>query len=222
MVAVVSGRPVEYLEAKLGRGGGLLLIGLYGMERVGPRGRTLDQSALAWRDVVASAADAAEAEAPPGVDIERKGLSVALHTRRHPEGYSWALGWASERAASTGLVAQEGRLVVELLPPVPTDKGTIVEELAASLEAVCFFGDDRGDLPAFVALGRLREGGKHTVSVGVASAEQPAGLAGAADLLVDGPKGALDLLAGLEAGQSSSAGGTVLRHGRGQPVPPAP
>ncbi len=43
----------------------------------------------------------------------------------------------------------------ELRPPVPTDKGTVVTELAAGLAAVCFVGDDTGDLPAFEALRRL-------------------------------------------------------------------
>ncbi len=38
---------------------------------------------------------------------------------------------------------------VELRPPVKTDKGTVVDELASGLGAACFFGDDLGDLPAF-------------------------------------------------------------------------
>ncbi|HUB71429.1 MAG TPA: trehalose-phosphatase [Acidimicrobiales bacterium] len=199
LVAVISGRPLGHLEPAFAPDGRFLLVGLYGMERLGPRsqGLVVDERALAWQGTVARAADDAEAHAPPGLDIERKGLSVVLHARRHPEVFPWALEWASARAGSTGLVAQAGRLSVELLPPVPIDKGTVVAQLSEDLEAVCYLGDDTGDLPAFAALRRMRARGKHTVSVGVSSPEQPAGLAGAVDILVDGPPGALALLEGL-------------------------
>ena len=74
------------------------------------------------------------------------------------------------------------------------DKGTVVEALGASLEAVCFLGDDVGDLPAFAALDVLRSRGVHTVKVGVKTAEAPPEVLAHADLVVDGPLGALELL----------------------------
>jgi trehalose 6-phosphate phosphatase len=202
LVAVVSGRPLDYLRAHLGGVPGLILVGLYGLEREqGGRAR-LDPTALAWQEEIAGSAEAAQREAPEGVEVERKGLAFTLHARRRPEVLSWAQNWARDRAAATGLVAHPGRLSVELLPPVATDKGTVVEELAAPLDAVCFIGDDRADLPAFAVLSRLRTAGKATISVGVTSAEQPEALAGAVDLLVDGPRQVVGLLGALAVGST--------------------
>jgi len=80
---------------------------------------------------------------------------------------------------------------VELRPPVQRDKGTVVEELAGPFEAACFLGDDLGDLPAFEALRRLDA---TTVAVGVKSAEVDPRVIAAADVVVDGPEGALEFL----------------------------
>ncbi|MGH9107502.1 MAG: trehalose-phosphatase [Acidimicrobiales bacterium] len=194
VVAVVSGRPVDYMVAHLGGVEQLRLVGLYGLERYECGQRRVSEAALEWEDVVSVAARAAQEEVPAGLEVELKGLAFALHARRRPELFAWARAWADERAAMTGLVSQPGRLSVELLPPVSTDKGKVVEQLATGAAAVCFFGDDIGDLPAFAALRRLRTAGKQAISVGVASAEQPEALAGAVDLLVDGPERALDIL----------------------------
>ncbi|HSS11457.1 MAG TPA: hypothetical protein VLL25_16350, partial [Acidimicrobiales bacterium] len=86
---------------------------------------------------------------------------------------------------------------VELRPPVEADKGTVVEELASGLDAVCFIGDDRGDLPAFAALARLAAEGRDTLAIAVNSDEAPTELLAAADVVVDGPSGVLDLLEAL-------------------------
>jgi trehalose 6-phosphate phosphatase len=80
---------------------------------------------------------------------------------------------------------------------VPTDKGSVVSELAAGLRAVCFVGDDTGDLPAFAALTALRAAGVHTLAVAVSSPETPRQLLDASDLVVDGPAGVLDFLEAL-------------------------
>jgi trehalose 6-phosphate phosphatase len=82
---------------------------------------------------------------------------------------------------------------------VPTDKGTVLDELAAGLAAVCFAGDDNGDLPAFEVLGRLAAAGVATLSVAVAGNETPAAVLSGADLVVDGPKGLRSLLETLAA-----------------------
>ncbi|HLY83849.1 MAG TPA: trehalose-phosphatase [Acidimicrobiales bacterium] len=196
-VAVISGRPVAYLIDQLGSVAGLLLYGLYGLERA--RGRSVEEvgEATRWRPVVDSVAAAAEAEAPPGVGVERKGLAVTLHVRTAPEHAAWAAEWAERAAGRTGLVAHPGRRSVELRPPVDTDKGTVVAELAAGLDAVCFLGDDVGDLPAFATLTQLGAGGVHTLAIAVASDESPPELLVAADIVVDGPAGALALLEAL-------------------------
>ena len=119
--------------------------------------------------------------------VERKGLAVTLHFRRRARGRDWAAAFAAAEAARSGLVAHPGKMSWELRPPVPTDKGTVVAELAAGLGAVCFVGDDTGDLPAFEALRRLAAGGVTTLAVAVAGPETPAEVLAAADMVVDGP-----------------------------------
>jgi trehalose 6-phosphate phosphatase len=200
-VAVISGRPVAYLMDRLALppGAGVALIGLYGLETATGQAVTTLPEARPWRDVVAQVADAAEAEAPPGVYVERKGLTVGLHVRRAPQWADWVEAWAAEQARSRGLVVHAGKMSRELVPPVETDKGVVVARLARGLEAVCFLGDDLGDLPAFAALDRLAATGVHTLKVAVRSQECPPALLATADIVVEGPAGALALLQDLEA-----------------------
>jgi trehalose 6-phosphate phosphatase len=60
-----------------------------------------------------------------------------------------------------------------------------------------YVGDDVGDLPAFDALDRLAERGTAAVKVAVRTPDASPELLAAADLLVDGPDGAVTLLATL-------------------------
>jgi trehalose 6-phosphate phosphatase len=205
-VAVISGRPVAYLLERLSGAGSVVLSGLYGLERA--RGGTIEEvpAALPWRQVVERVASEAETSAPPGVRVERKGLAVTLHVRTAPERAGWVNEWAAARVAETGLVAHPGKMSVELRPPVEADKGTVVTELAQGLEAVCFLGDDRGDLPAFAALAELSARGVHTLAVAVSSDEAPAELVDAADLVVPDPEGALFLLETLLRGERGAGG----------------
>jgi trehalose 6-phosphate phosphatase len=199
-VAVISGRPAAFLVARLGAAAAPAeLVGLYGLDRTTAEGRRqdADPEAARWREIVDSVAAAAEAAAPGGVRVERKGLAVTLHFRQAPEAAAWAGTFAAAEATASGLAAHPGKMSWELRPPVPTDKGTVIAELAAGLRAVCFVGDDTGDLPAFAALTRLRDGGVVTLAVAVGGPETPVEVVEAADLVVDGPAGVLVLLEAL-------------------------
>lgn len=196
-VGVVSGRPAAFLLQHLG-GRGLVMSGLYGLERVGPAGEVeVDPDVERWRDAVRAAADRAEADGWPQHVVERKGLSVTLHYRPMPEREVEARAWAEAEAARRGLRVLPARMSYELRPPVAADKGTALADLAQGLDAVCFLGDDLGDLPAFDALDRLADGGVTVARVAVASDESPPGLLARADVVVDGPAGALALLGAL-------------------------
>lgn len=203
-VGVVSGRPVPFLRHRLecdgdARAETLWLVGLYGMER-SLAGDVADHpDAVAWRPTVSKVADMAEEDAPPGVLVERKGLSVAVHFRNAPGAGDWARAFVEQQAARSGLRVVPARMAFELRPPVEIDKGTIVRELTAGFRSALFLGDDRGDLEAFAALDEAARDGMHVVKVGVRSPEVPPELLEQADLVVDGPEGAVKVLEELDA-----------------------
>jgi len=195
VVAVVSGRPVSFLRTVLPPS--VELNGLYGLERV-HRGEPVDHpEALRWRPVVTRVADRAVAELPPGVLVEPKGLSLTLHFRQHPDLAGDVEEWASATAAGEGLDVRGAKMSVELHPPVAVDKGTVVHALADGCRAVCFLGDDVGDLPAFAALGALRRDGVATAGIAVRTPDVAPEVLDAADVAVDGPGGALEALRAL-------------------------
>jgi trehalose 6-phosphate phosphatase len=196
LVAVVSGRPVAFLREHIAVER-VVLSGLYGLELWRDGAVVVQPEALAWRPVAARVADRAAAELPAGVGIERKGLSVGLHVRAHPDLEEAVRSWAEQMAAETGLALHPARRSFELRPPLDIDKGTAVVSLSAGLSALCFVGDDRGDLAAFGALDQLSRAGVATVRVVASSPETPPEVLAAADVVVVGPEGALALLASL-------------------------
>ena len=201
VVAVVSGRPAAFLGEHLGRPAGVRLIGLYGLEEVGQvAGPTVDPAAVArWVPVMAASAEAAEASAPAGVSVERKPAGFTLNFRHAPAEEGWVRRFAEDQRDGTGAVLQPGRMSIELRPAIDTDKGTVVAALVRGCTAACCFGDDLGDLPAFEVLGALAAEGLPVARVAVVDGESPAAVAAAADLVVAGPRGALELLGALVA-----------------------
>ncbi len=211
-VAVVSGRPVAFLVDRLGldhlspgapsledQDKRIAVFGLYGLEWAGADGVVHTRAdAEGWRSAVNQAGEQARDEVGAGVMVEPKGLSLTIHWRTVPDQEQPAQLLARRLAKDWDLVSHGGRRSVELRPPVEADKGTAVTSLCEGLAAACFVGDDRGDLPAFAALDRLAASrGLCTLKVGVSSSEAPPELLAEADLVVEGPEGALAMLASL-------------------------
>jgi trehalose 6-phosphate phosphatase len=173
LVAVVSARPVGFLGDRLGHVPGLHLHGLYGLEYSADGGRTVATApeAVPYLPLMARIVDEARATFPTAL-IEDKRLSCALHYRTTPQLQPAIEEWTTARADSYGLKLQHGRMVVELKPPVDTDKGAVVRTAAQSLSGAWYFGDDLGDLPAYAALDELaRRPGFHAVRVAIANAD---------------------------------------------------
>lgn len=201
LVAVVSGRPAAYLAGQLADTP-VRLLGLYGLEEWRAGAAVPRPDAAAWQPAVRRARELLGEQLADcaGVLVEDKGLAVAAHWRNAPD--RSAAQDAVERAVTvarveTGLGRQEGKLVVELRPPVPWDKGSGVRALAdeSGLVLVIVVGDDLGDLAAFEAA--AERGG---VSVAVAHGEEtPDELRAAADLVVEGQAGVAALLDALAA-----------------------
>lgn len=179
LVACVSGRP----RAEVDR-----MVGVAGVAIVGEHGLELAPEAAAWADRIARFARDVDWPA------ERKPLSVSFHFRRaDDEAAARAyLTRVADLAAREGLVPRWGRMVLEVRPPVPANKGTAVQALVtrAGVARALYAGDDRTDLDAFHGLDALELG----VRVAVRSHEAPAELLAAADVVVDGPDGVLGLL----------------------------
>lgn len=197
LVALVSGRPVEFLRPQVPEG--VVLAGLYGLEVVRDGQRLDHPGAGAWREVVTDVARSSIDRGPAGMEVESKGLSLTLHYRNHPEIADEVREWARRQAARSGLQPRAAKMSVELHPPIEADKGTALEALVEGLDNVLYIGDDLGDLPAFDALDRLAREGVTVLRVAVAGDEAPDELVARADLLVDGPPGVLDVLRRLAA-----------------------
>lgn len=204
-VAVVSGRPVTFLAATLPPS--VLLSGLYGLELLVDGQSVEDPSVAPWREAVARAVASATEATGPGTDlagalVEGKGLSLTLHVRAHPELWPGVDALATRLAAETGLERRPAKQSVELHPPVEADKGRVIAQVLlahADTDRLLYVGDDVGDLPAFeaVAAWRAQGLGRHGVAVAVAGLESPPAILAAADALVDGPAGVVELLAHL-------------------------
>jgi trehalose 6-phosphate phosphatase len=179
LVACVSGRPAAEVET---------MLGVPGVEIVGEHGLELEPLAAAWAGRMQ--------EFARGVDwpSERKRLSLSFHFRRaDDEAAARAyLTRVADEAAAAGLVPRWGRMVLEVRPPVDAHKGTAVRALVAraGVRRALYAGDDRTDLDAFDGLEGLELG----LRVAVASPEAPAELLAAADLVVEGTAGVVELL----------------------------
>ena len=130
LVAVISGRPTAFLADVLGSPDRVVLAGLYGLERA-LRGPAHD----AWAGLIDAVVAEALAEAPPGVYVEPKGLTVTLHWRQAPEQKDWVVAFAERQHAERDLLVHEGRHERELRPPLDVDKGTVVRSLVAEHDA---------------------------------------------------------------------------------------
>ncbi|MGH2704477.1 MAG: trehalose-phosphatase [Actinomycetota bacterium] len=198
MVALVSGRRARDLERRVGADG-IRYVGLYGAE-TSTNGRvTQSPKAARWRAAATAIADEADAflarEGLAGCTVERKDLTVSIHYRNAqvPDAAQAVEAWAAQRAASDGFAATRGRMVIELRPHGMT-KARAVEDLVLeySLTRIVIAGDDAADLEMFDRVTEMLGGG--ALRVGVSSAEQPARLESASDLLVSGPDEVVELL----------------------------
>ncbi len=172
LVAVVSGRAGEDVRAR---------IGVDGVVCVGSHGLEAEPLAERWRGALA--AFAADAPWPPNA-IEAKGLAVAFHFRDRDDEAAAVreLDRIADAARDEGLVARYGRKVLEVLPPIDANKGTAVRRMLKErgLRRALAAGDDTTDLDAFAAL----DGLDVALRVAVGSAEAPAALLDAADVVV--------------------------------------
>ena len=185
LVAVVSGRAGDDVRDR---------VAVDGVVYVGSHGLELDHQADRWRQQIADFASTVPWLAS---EIELKGLSVAFHYRNRDDERAAVLELEAlaESARDEGLVARFGRKVLEVLPPVGSNKGTAVRHLleGAGFTAVLVAGDDTTDLDAFRAVEELAQ----KVRVAVLADESPSLLAEHAELVLGSTGEFLELLRAL-------------------------
>ena len=155
-VAILSGRTLAEIDHILD-GAVRPVAAVHGLDRRAPDGRNhppephpgLTEATAAFQQLATQA---------PGLLVEAKGLSVALHYRQAPDQGAIVQALARDWAVRTGLTLQPGHMVVELRTPGP-DKGDSLTDFMAMPpfqgRQPVFVGDDLTDEPAFAAARRL-------------------------------------------------------------------
>ena len=203
VVAIVTGRmPLD--ARRLVGVPGVLIVGNHGTEWLDP-----DQSEptmAADADAVGHALDEALARVPPmpGVVPDHKGVSASIHYRQapDPEEARSAIVDSLGDLEPLGLRIGHGRMIVEIRAPGLGDKGTAARAIVArfGLRGALVMGDDTTDLDMFTAVAALRGTGRlraAIVAVGGTDHDVLPEVAAAADVVLDTPADAAELLARL-------------------------
>ena len=203
LVGLVSGRSLADVD-RMVPVHGLARGGNHGLEVAAPGKDTeLVPEALPHAEAMRRfvAAHPADGLAPHGVWLEDKGASVSLHFREAPditaaEAYLQAEVDPAARAA--GLRVRHGRMILEVLPDVDVDKGTVVRQIvrASGARVALYVGDDRTDMDAWRALRALVAENDLDAAWCVVADQPEVGneVRSAADAAVQGTDGVLALL----------------------------
>lgn len=158
-VALVTGRSLSDLEHHLGPLC-LPMAGQQGLERRDAAGRLWIHAAPPAAKFTIKAALAPALARHPGLLLEDKGLTLALHYRLAPHlaAYAHRLMGASALSAGPDLELQRGKRVVEI-KPAGIDKGTAVAEYLSEPpfqgRRPVFIGDDSNDEHGFAEVNKL-------------------------------------------------------------------
>ncbi len=190
LIGLVSGRAAADV-ARLVPVAGVRIAGNHGLEFLDDDGDRWAPGVAAHLATVAAAADALEPiAARVGAWVERKGATLTVHVREAPDPDAARAALECDGVPvceAAGLAWRWGRMSLEARAPVDADKGTAIRELLRRHPAArsLYAGDDRTDLDGFAAV---------DVRVAVASDEAPPELIAAADVVVEGTTGIVDLL----------------------------
>ena len=158
-LALVSGRSISDLEGLLGARR-MPLAGQHGLERRDAAGRLWIHAAPPGAKCTIKEALAPVLARHPGLLLEDKGLTLALHYRQAPHlaAYAHRLMARVVQEAGDGLELQKGKRVIEI-KPAGIDKGTAVAEYLAESpfrgRHPVFIGDDLNDEHGFAEVNRV-------------------------------------------------------------------
>jgi len=192
LVACVTGRPAAQARAMVPVPD-VAISGNHGLEVMQGEDVTIVPQAARYMEAVHEALLVVENDGllpELGCRIEDKGITFTVHyrgSRRPDHALRYLETQIVPKLERAGLAWSFGRMVLEVRPPVPIDKGSALRRLRGRrrIGQLLYVGDDRTDLDAF------REA---TIRVAVQSAEAPPELLEQADAIVDGPKQVVELL----------------------------
>lgn len=170
-LALISGRPLGDLD-RLFAPLKLPSAGLHGLERRNGEGRVFRPSKpdVGIKRILDGMHEFARLT--PGILVEDKGFTAAIHFRGAPDEEIAVLRLAEGLLAAAGgdLKIQNGKMVVEI-KPAGADKGRAIEafmgEPPFAGRIPVFIGDDTTDEDGFAAVNRL---GGHSIRVGCEAA----------------------------------------------------
>lgn len=166
-VALISGRDIPDIDAMM-EGVRLPAAGQHGTERRDATGRVTHHAVPTAQLDWAHDQLAAQAAKHPGLLLQHKGMSLALHYRRAPRlaGYAHRLVRSVLPRLGKDYCIQGGKQIVEL-KPAGKDKGVAVLEFMAEEpfrgRMAVFLGDDLTDEYGFATVNRLKG---HSIKVG--------------------------------------------------------
>lgn len=210
VVGAVTGRTAENAEALVAVPE-LIYVGNHGLEWRRGGVTRVNPSAEASIGTIAGAIDAVKSAATrlgltEGIIYENKGVTGSIHYRLAKDqarAHRTLLPLVQAEAAARGLKVTEGRMVIEIRPILPINKGTAVTSIVESerLGSLIFLGDDITDIDAFRALARLRdERNLLGLNIAVVAPESSPAVAAAADAAVQGVECCAQLLTAIADG----------------------
>ncbi len=199
LIAVLSGRTVDDLAAKVGIPG-IVYVGNHGAEHlvdgVTEGVRRADENVIRLVDHLS------ERVRVPGLFYEPKGLSASVHLRGVDDPADAESRLMAALVGAPGADQVElfwGRMVLEIRPATAINKGDAVANLISkhNLDAVAFVGDDTTDVDAMKRLSTYAE--LPSIRVAVLSPETPSALLSAADHTIAGVPQVAELIERLVA-----------------------
>lgn len=190
---VITGRAVDDIASRIAIDE-LFVVGNHGLEWAEQGSRHDHEAGTAAVEAVAKVLEETRAELAGLTDVsnmvwENKRLSGTIHFRNvdDPDAIEQILlPIVQPLAEANGLRLTTGKMIVELRPLAKVTKGTAIDELVArnNLESTVYIGDDITDIDGFRALHELRADGKHTLAVGVVTADAHPDIAANSDVMV--------------------------------------
>ena len=167
LVACVSGRPGDRARE---------IVGVPELTYVGEHGLELDPEAERWAPLIHAFAAERRLVGRGQAAVRR----VPLPHRAGSGGGAPHARGGRAAAVAEGFRTRWGRLVLEVLPPLETSKGTAVRRLLATTGATraLYAGDDTTDLDGFAALDGLEVAVRIAVSRPKAPTTSPSGPTG--------------------------------------------